>query len=377
MTEPISLRNPGFYGVRDYTISDVGPIAHPGSSAHDVSLGSAEDRLGYPDIPDLSADGFRVRVFFPSWDGAVWSAPIAEGTYPLVVFLHGERNAGDGICPPDFANDYQHWWAALYRLAATGVIVAVPDLTGVISADPNDVVPRLQQTITYMRHWWDDRESVAPRLGLAGHSWGANAAINAAVSGQFDVDAYASVAATRETNFGPDYKALRIPTLLLHGMDDLTRAPFGRQDFDLGPTPRYQVALAGIDHWDWFARLELRRCAGPGPTCLNGAWIVSEMLASFFARHLNGDDAVVPWLLETPEPKFPVGGADLSSLNGSACSARVIFRTADGENLLIPGWLNSVIVEWGPVPWWWQLVSRLVRHGAVTIGTWSGPVPPF
>ena len=368
MTGPISLRNPGLYGVRDYTIGDAGPIVAPGSSAH--------GHLGFPDTPELfDGDGFSVRVFYPSWDTAGWSAPIAEGTYPLVVFLHGDRNQDIGICPHDFANDYQKWWAALFRLATTGVIVAVPDVSGVVTSDPTTVIPRLQRTIHFFRELWDDHASVAPRLGLAGHSWGANAAINAAVSGQFKVDAYASIAVTREpNNYGDDYRALRIPSLLIAGMEDLVNPPLGTAAFNMGPTPRYQVALTGIDHWGWFSGDELHWCDGTAQACPHGAWIVSEILPSFFAKHLNGDDAVVPYLLETP-----VNRPDLSSLNGSACAAKVIYRTSDAGGLWLPSWLNSVTVGWGQVPsWsWWQLLFSAMQRGVVTIGTWSGPAPPF
>jgi dienelactone hydrolase len=378
VTEPISLRNPGFYGVRDYTIGGVGPILEdPGSvleavepSVEKLEKRTVRRRLAYPDVPDLFDEGFRVRVFFPSWDGAVWSAPIAEGTYPLVVFMHGQRDSGDGICPPDITNDYQRWWAALFRLATTGVIVAVPDLSGVVSADPTTVVPRLQQTIHFIRNVWENSASVSSRLGLAGHSWGANAAINAAVSGALDVQAYASVAVTRENNYGNDYRALRIPTLLIAGMEDLLGGPLGTQSFDMGPTPRYQVALEGIDHWGWFARTELQRCDGSVQDCRHGAWIVSEMLASFFARHLNGDAAVVPYLLETP-----VNRTDLSSLNDSPCAAKVIFRTSSAGNSWVADLFTSETVGWGPVPWTWKLFGRWMRREVVTIGTWSGSSP--
>lgn len=363
MVDPISLRNPGFYGVRDYTIGGIGPIvALP-------RIDDARGRLTYPWIPPL-LDGFRVRVFFPSWDGAVWSAPIADGTYPLVVFVHGQRDAGDGMCPPDTSNDYQRWWAALQLLPRTGVIVAVPDVSDVIGPDPSTVMPRLSQTIAFMRGQWEFSPSVSPALGLAGHSWGANATINAAASGDFGAQAYASVAVTRENNYAADYRALAAPTLLVAGMDDWLAGPLRQPDFDLGPTPRYQVALAGIDHFGWFARAELWRCDGQQEDCPSGAWIISEMLASFFARHLAGDSAVVPYLLETP-----VNRTDLSGLNGGRCAAKVIFRTSSSSNWWIADWLTSEQVGWGPVPWTWRLFGRYIRRETVTIGSWTGGDP--
>lgn len=365
MADPISLRNPGFYGVRDYTVGAGPLVATRRSTAASARIGPS-----FPWVPDIFEGGFRLRVFFPSWDGAVWSAPIADGTYPLVVFLHGQRDTGDGMCPEDTINDYQRWWAALQLLPRTGVIVAVPDLSDIIGPDPTTVAPRLQEVISFMRGAWEFSSSVSSVLGLAGHSWGANAAINAATSGAFNVTAYASVAVTRENNYGNDYRALSIPTLLIAGMNDLLAGPLNQPTFDLGPLPRYQVALLGIDHFGWFARAELSRCDGRSEDCTSGAWIISEMLASFFARHLAGDSAVVPYLLETP-----VDRTDLSFLNGGPCAAKVIFRTSTSGNNWLADLLTSEEVGWGPVPWTWRLVGGLVRREVVTIGSWSGSSP--
>jgi hypothetical protein len=364
VADPISLRNPGFYGVRDYSVGGGPVVAVPRATA------TARVRPAYPWIPERFDEGFRVRVFFPSWDGDVWSAPIAEGTYPLVVFLQGQRDAGDGMCPEDTSNDYQRWWAAIQLLPRTGVIVAVPDLSDVIGPDPTTVAPRVEQTIDFIRGAWEHSASVSPALGLAGHSWGANAAINAAASGTLGARAYASVAVTRENNYGADYRALSLPTLLIAGMDDLLAGPLRESDFDLGPTPRYQVAVSGIDHFGWFARQELSHCDGSAQSCPSGAWIVSELLASFFARHLGGDSGVVPYLLETP-----VNRSDLSSLNGGGCAAKVIFHTSDRPNSWWFDLLTPENVRWGPVPWLWRLFGRFMRREIVTIGSWVGGSP--
>jgi hypothetical protein len=364
LVDPITLRNPGFYGVRDYTVGNGPIVALPRIGDGDRS------RITYPWIPPIFDEGFRLRVFFPSWDGAVWSAPIAEGSYPLVVFLHGQRDAGDGMCPEDTSNDYQRWWAALQLLARTGVIVACPDLSDVIGSDPSTALPRLNETIAFMRGAWEFSSSVSSALGLAGHSWGANAAINAAASGDYGAQAYASIAVTRENNYGADYRALSVPTLLIAGMDDLLGGPLRQPDFDLGPTPRYQVALAGISHFGWFARTELWRCDGSREDCTSGAWIISEMLASFFARHVGGDSAVVPYLLETP-----VDRTDLSSLDGGPCAAKVIFRTSSSSNSWWADLLTSELVGWGPVPLTWRLLGRYIRRETVSIGNWLGGDP--
>src|SRR6267142_1493243 len=91
---PISWRptplTPVFYGVRDYDQNQGAPGA--------------------------------CRVFFPSIDGAVFSAPILEdcGLYPLILFVHGHCNETE---------HFKRWFELPAQLARSGYIVVVPEMT--------------------------------------------------------------------------------------------------------------------------------------------------------------------------------------------------------------------------------------------------------
>jgi dienelactone hydrolase len=76
-----------------------------------------------------------MRIMFPSEAGNVFGAGVRPGTYPLVVFVHGWRNASDGLCPADETQDYRAWMSVLHLLARCGFVVAAPDVHDVVE-DP-------------------------------------------------------------------------------------------------------------------------------------------------------------------------------------------------------------------------------------------------
>lgn len=337
-----SLRTPSFYGVRDLTVG--------------------------------GKDGFGLRLYFPSWDGAVWSAPIAEGAFPLVVFLHGERQGAQTLCPEDTSDDHKMWWSALHLAARFGIVVACPQLDGVVSADPTSVLPRVTATIDFLRTQWEHCDSLSDRLGVGGHSWGGNAAISVAASSDFAAAAYAGIAVTRENNFARDFSNLDVPLLFVAGTDDFLAGPLNAVNFARGPLPRHQVALQHVGHWGWFSRAEIWPCVGdPDDACVSGAQILSEILATFYWHYLAAEtDAVVPYLLETP-----VGRSDLSRLNDSDCAAQVIYRTRAGSSWPF-SWFVPSRVPWGPVPFAWRIFGRFVRAKRVTVGSWThSDLDPF
>lgn len=207
--------------------------------------------------------------------------PCDRGTYPLVVFAHGQRNEG-GVdsenifgpepgCPKDPSLDYRRWSAVLHLLARCGFVVAAPDLNDVILSSEASAV-RLETAITWLRFEWENRgvlwgreqfldpdsrtfrkaaaakpgdesglgrfgvkhlgEGVGVRpprpgtvafgtptnLGVAGHSLGAPACARLAVRGHAAVRAIASIAGT--FNEDEAIAALidaRAPTLMMAG----------------------------------------------------------------------------------------------------------------------------------------------------------------
>lgn len=334
-----SLHNPSFYGVRD-----------------------------------IDETGFGIRLYFPSWDGAVWSAPIADGTFPLVIFLHGERQGERTLCPEDTRDDHKRWWSSLHLAARFGLVVACPQLSDVVSADPTSVLPRVTDTIDHLRTQWEHRDHLSGTLGIGGHSWGGNAAISVAASSDFDVAAYAGIAVTRENNFASDFTRMSTPLLLVAGTEDFLAGPINASEFRRGPIPRHQLALQGVGHWGWFGPTEIWPCSGdPEHPCASGAQILSEVLATFFWHYLaTGSSWVVPYLVETP-----VGRSDLSRLNDSACAGQVIYRTRFGWSWPF-SWLVPSRVRWGPVGLLWRVLGRFVRSKRVTIGNWTHSDPdPF
>lgn len=75
-----------------------------------------------------TADGAPVslRVFFPSLDGAVETAPLLEGCgrYPLVLFCHGHCIGEVGEA------HHRRWFRIPAQLARAGYVVVVPHLAG-------------------------------------------------------------------------------------------------------------------------------------------------------------------------------------------------------------------------------------------------------
>ena len=145
--QPTAL-TPVFYGVRDY---DPSPVADPGLSPGPV-----------PERPPA-----RLRVFFPSLDGAVFDAAILEGCgrYPLILLAHGH-------CQGD-ANQFLKWFQLPVQLARSGYVVVVPQLTGIGDHPSSDQTTQqtLADTLRWMRESWEHRATLlpAPATGLAGH----------------------------------------------------------------------------------------------------------------------------------------------------------------------------------------------------------------
>src|SRR5215213_9897235 len=152
---------PVFYGVRDYSAADGAPA--------------------------------NLRVFFPSLDGAVHSAPILDGCgrYPLVLFVHGDCSQNN----PNVNEHYLQWFYPQAQLARSGYVVVVPNFgqVGHPSNFEQENNAFLDQTRSWMRDNWEHRDVLMsePATGIYGHSYGA--LISALYATSHDVGAFAGL----------------------------------------------------------------------------------------------------------------------------------------------------------------------------------------
>jgi pimeloyl-ACP methyl ester carboxylesterase len=284
-------------------------------------------------IQDVAVPPQRaVRIMFPSEAGNVFGASVRPGTYPLVVFVHGYRNASDGLCPTDITQDYRAWVSVLHLLARCGFVVAAPDVHDVV-ADSAVTTEVVEDVIRWMHFQWEHRavlwgpsafvdpdryrqradatpdlsafhmsslgvgigvDPTAPggittSVGLAGHSWGARACALVAARRNVRVDAVASVAGSWDDNSAVSaFYGVR-PTLMIAGTADGMNAGYLAGFWDGLGAPKHQALLMGIGHWDWFSNTSGLHPCDPDvdrPLCGVGWLTAAELLLTFFVKHL-------------------------------------------------------------------------------------------
>jgi pimeloyl-ACP methyl ester carboxylesterase len=330
-------------------------------------------------------DAFRFRIYFPSLDGSPMTAPILEGNYPLVVFIHGNRTGTEQetLCPRETADDYKRWAAALILLARCGFIVACPDVSGTISSDPDTSIPLIERVIDYVKTEWEGRANLMISrnenelvMGVAGHSWGANTGLRLAL--RPDVQALTGISGTWEASAGVDFRMLDKPILFVSGIDDLDWLAGARnQPYPARKSPKHQAAIDNLGHWGWFRKGEIYPCNDEAPyPCEAGAHILSELLVAFFTRYLYKVEAIVPFLLEGAGS--PPERGSLSYLNGGDCAALIRFRVREGWSIL--HWFGQILtpnhLSWGRASHpWWRWFGRWVRYDEVVVGSWSSSDP--
>lgn len=306
----------------------------------------------------IPADGgdFGARIYFPSYDGAVWTAPIRPGTYPLVVFAHGDRSSETDLCPPDRSEDYTRWDAVLHLLARCGFVVLAPAVHDVINSSEATAV-RLETAIDWIRSAWEERvvlrkpdvfldpsrhvartdsgDRVAAdvsrfgaahlglgigvdihhlgsptALGLVGHSWGARACARVAARGNVYVSALAAIAGTWDENAA--IQALRDaqkPTLLLTGTADFLNASYPSALWPSLAAPKHQAMLQGLGHWDWFGgQGGIQPCDDneERPSCSAGWLTAAELVLGFMTKYVKRRWYHVPYLIGSPGGRFPL-----------------------------------------------------------------------
>jgi hypothetical protein len=313
-------------------------------------------------VPNANGVGsFQARIYYPSRGGGI-GAPIINGAFPLVAFIHGNRNSSDGLCPENTTQDYTLWGAVLQHLAKCGIVVIAVDVHMDLF-DPDNAARRAERAIDWMYETWTsrsvlDRSDVLvggepkARIGLLGHSWGAR--VCARIVRTRSIAAVGFIAGTwDETQSTTDIQQARVAKLFVAGPEDEVNAALSNnQPFQTSVGPKHQAAIQGAGHW---AYSEIGPCpGGESPACGDAALIASELALGFFYKYLYDYWLSTPYLLAEPyvtRYSDRPGPADWFPA-GSGCAVKV--RWDDPR----PG-------------------SMFGRTGVVTLGPWTTDAPPW
>ncbi len=308
---------PVFYGVRDY--------------------GAAEGAPG------------PVRVFFPSLDGAVWSAPVLEGcgTFPVILFAHGHCAEVD---------HFQDWYQLPAQLARSGYVVLVPDLpatrqgTHPWSEDHPDL-DRIDAILEWVRTGWEHADVVMPAESTAfvGHSYGALLAARYAAG--HPAAAYASLSGVWSEWPGTPARpvdTLAVPKLFTWGtgLFDFSAA-MGTAWWNRLPAPRHLLVADDAGHWDALPA-GVSGCETDRGSCSKTSWVINDVVTLFFAEHLPPSHSGslpsrVPDSLVPPEPtlseeqQFFAGGHLIGvdqAAGDDACSFDLSWATTGGSGTM-------------------------------------------
>lgn len=286
------------------------------------------------------ADGAPVsmRVFFPSLDGAVESAPLLEGCgrYPLVIFAHGH-------CQGD-TDHHRRWFRLPAQLARAGYVVMVPRLAGNAGGQSPSVashpdIATLDAVIAWARDTWEHRAVLMPppATGVVGHSFGAMLGARYAVGRP--VSAYAGLSGGWQDWFGDapfPLPLLDIPSLLFWGGAGDLFTQLSDAQWQQMRKPRHRVVFEEGEHWDYLSETTVPCSHGAG-ACPHLASATADLVTMFLGRYLPPEHATslpqrVPPTLEppalnlTPEQEFFAGGylGGYEALEGHAsCGASI------------------------------------------------------
>jgi hypothetical protein len=283
--QPTALA-PVFYGMRTLGPSDAAPVA--------------------------------MRLFFPSLDGAVASAPLLDGCgrYPLVIFVHGH-------CVGD-VDHFQRWVHLPAQLARSGYVVAVPQLAGIESGlhpsqpDHPDL-SALSDVVEWLRSDWEHADVLdAARIAVVGHSFGA--LLGARFAAAAEAVAFAGLSGVwQDWPSGPSPLTLRpMASLLVWGgpLDFFTA--LSDSAWNELPPPKHRAMWSAGEHWDYLVGSVPPCSAGAGPCPAVGiatADLVTMFLGKYLAPELAPnlvddipDTLRPPQLVLSPEQQFFAGG---------------------------------------------------------------------
>lgn len=264
-----------------------------------------------------------LRIFFPSLDGAVESAPILEGCgrYPVVLFAHGHCNGDTG--------HYRRWFRIPAQLARAGYVVVVPHLDGnadgdnpSVSSHPDEAT--LEAVLSWVRSGWAHAGLLLPppATGVVGHSYGAM--LGARFTVGRPVSAYAGLSGGWEHEWVGDepfpLPLLDVPSLLTWGggADD-AQATLSDATWQAMARPRHRVVFTKGAHWDYLDKNVSVPCRPSQGPCPHVPGATADLLTMFLGRYLPpefaGDLAErIPATLAPPaldltvEQEFYAGG---------------------------------------------------------------------
>jgi hypothetical protein len=310
----------------------------------------------------------RVRVFFPSLDGAVETAPILDGCgrYPLVLFCHG-------YCLAD-KDHFMRWFLTPAQLARAGYVVMVPQLAGIaggsspsLTAHPDEAT--LDAVLAWARTGWEHADVLLPppATAVVGHGFGAM--LGARFSVGRPVMAYAGLSGAWQDWFGDDpfpLPLLDLPTLLMWGQGQDLFSPLPESTWGAMRRPRHRVVFTEGEHWDYLEAVAHVPCRDEPPRCRHQPGATADLLTMFLGRYLPPELATdlperIPPTLEPPpldlafEQQVYAGGylgAFTALASDDACSVvvsqsveRLVAHTPSKEthSLEAPcGWVDTI-----------------------------------
>lgn len=255
-----------------------------GGSSSSTSSTTSSTRAGAPTRSETFTDSTRGRTL-----PTTLVLPERTTPSPLIVFLHGYDQA-----PSDYQPLLQAW-------AEAGFVVAAPELpkthhgaTGGLDAtdyrnQPADVRFLIDELL---RATAADRGPLAGRIdparvGVAGHSLGAEVVIGMLNNCCFDSRVRAAVSLAGSEFFEPDQPAFpsvtafaaSVPVLFVHGDADRDN-PYARSQtaFARARAPKFLETLVGADH---------RVPYQSAPARERSAQVVAAVTVDFFQRYLE------------------------------------------------------------------------------------------
>ncbi len=306
-----NMWQPVFWGIEDH---------FPGTARR--MKGSLVSRPGPPT---------RLRILYPSVDIGQ-QVPILDdyGTYPLIVFCHGQC-----LEDPDI---FLRWTNTLVPLARSGYIVVIPRVP-YFGQPPVFSAARLLllSVISWMKQAWAHSGVVGSKLGIIAHSYGAVATAPLVAEAKADVSAYTALSgAFYQADVDASLTTLGVPSLFMGGGAFDNGAVQGKfPDYALYAwnaikSPKHGVIFAQGRHYDYLEVPTADIGEGNLGVCPNmnnveymqGAcsaqWLLArDMLVTFFSRYMPPTYLLPEPFTAADETLLPPTLADLQQLNQS------------------------------------------------------------